>query len=170
MRCGCPLIFARFFRGATSSRTPEARGSGYAAPNAEANAADEGMDLTNGQPVPANGDRVSRWPDEPARQRIASRATSRIADAQPAPHRLLVLPHDRGPDQATMAASRIVCGPGAAPIGRRVVEVIQLSQLFLADPVQPHRPHRSLQLHGSSGLSNSSEIQSCRGFKRLLRK
>lgn len=58
----------------------------------------------------------------------------------------------------------VVCGPGAAPIGRRVVEVIQLSQLFLADPVQAHRPHRSLQLHESSGLSNSSEIQSRKPF------
>jgi hypothetical protein len=38
--------------------------------------------------------------------------------------------------------------PGAAPIGGRVVEVSQLSQLFLADPLQAHRPHRSLQLHG----------------------
>jgi hypothetical protein len=117
MRCGCPLIFARFFRGATSSRTPEARGSGYAAPNAEAYAAGEGMDLRNGQPVPANGDRVSRWPDEPAAADRESRRRG-LQMPQPAPHRLLVLPHNRndcGHDQAAMAASRIVCGPGAPP-------------------------------------------------------
>jgi hypothetical protein len=120
--CGCPLTFTRFFRGATSSRTPEARGSSYTAPNtapnAEAYAADEGMDLRNGQPVPANGARVSRWPDEPARPRIANRATSRIADAAasaaPSP-RSAARSRRCGHDQM---AARIVCGPGAAPIGR----------------------------------------------------